>query len=228
MNDMIRHRLLLTLLLLIGCAGSLARSLTAQDYRMEPLSEAPPEALSADIVKLLSVEGVRVIRGEKSKFCDIWLRKELNPKADFQATAEIVYPFVPGQLVGAIRYGRRGADYRDQRIDRGVYTLRYAHQPVDGAHVGTSLTRDFLVLINAKHDQSGEELEYDSLTEHSAEAVGTSHPGMLSLQRIATDGDRKKMRHDGRHDWWIVPLSGCSGEQKAVHLDVVVVGFGEE
>jgi hypothetical protein len=196
---------------------------------MEPFSQAAPsDLIDSQIAELLSSDGVRVIRGEKSTFCEIWLRKELQPKSDFEATPEVLYPFLPGQLLGVVRFGRRGADFRDQRINKGVYTLRYAQQPVDGAHVGTSLTRDFLLLISAEHDQSSDLLEYDALTEHSAEAAGTSHPCMLSLQRVVADGDRKKLRHEERHDWWILPLTGRSHDKRDVYLDLVVVGVGEE
>ena len=41
------------------------------------------------------------------------------------------------------------ADFRDQGIPAGTYILRYSQQPVDGAHVGTSTTRDFLALLPA-------------------------------------------------------------------------------
>jgi hypothetical protein len=44
-------------------------------------------------------------------------------------------------------------DYRDQAIAAGVYGLRYGQQPADGDHLGTSDSRDFLVLTSFEHDQ---------------------------------------------------------------------------
>ncbi len=221
----------LALLILSAVAWSSASTLAA-DYRTEPLAEPPPkEGLAEGIAKTLAPQAVRVIRGTKTKYCDIWLCQELQVQQDFEPTSEVLYPFTPGQLIGVVRFSRRGSDFRDQDIDRGLYTLRYAQQPVDGAHVGTSLTRDFLLLVQAEHDQSVEPLEYDRLTEDSAEAAGSSHPCLLSMQRVAADAEHARMHHDEDHDWWILTLNGRSkaGDKASpLVIRLVVVGVGEE
>ena len=84
---------------------------------------------------------------------------------------DVIYPFSQGQMLGVIRYSRSGSDFRDQDIEAGVYTLRYAHQPVDGAHVGTSPTRDFLMLLNAEHDKVLKPASRDEMNEQSAEVA---------------------------------------------------------
>ena len=121
--------------------------------------------------------------------CEIWPCKHWDAQAaDFTATSEVLYPFQPGSLVGVIRFPGRGYDFRDQRMASGVYTLRYAQQPVDGNHEGTSITRDFLLMVKAEEDTSLEPMDNERLMEAAAEAAGTSHPAMLSL----TEGHRRE------------------------------------
>ncbi|MBC8354251.1 MAG: hypothetical protein H8E66_19835 [Planctomycetes bacterium] len=219
-----RVRFISLLLLLL-----LSVNLRAADYRAEPLDEAAPaDEISSDIAATLARTGTRVIRGTKTTFCDIWLCKELAVQKDFKVTSELLYPFTPGQLMGVARFARRGSDYRDQDIDSGVYTLRYAQQPVDGSHVGTSLTRDFLLLLQAEADESSDVLDYDSLAERSAEAAGSSHPALLSMQRVGEKTKAPSMRHNDEHDWWIIGLDGKTDAEKELRIAFVVYGVAAE
>ena len=217
----------------IGCCLALANSALAVDYRVELLNEAAPAAeISAQIAGDLSTAGIRVVRGS-STLCDIWLRKELAGMADFKPTAEVLYPFLPGQLIGVARFARKSSDFRDQDIQPGVYTLRYAQQPVDGAHVGTSPTRDFLLLSHAKKDQTTATLEYKPLTKQSAEAAGSSHPALLSMQRVATEATEfPAIRHNEERDWWIVTMQAQvkigGGGTRPLVCELVVAGIAAE
>ncbi|MEO8498739.1 MAG: hypothetical protein ABI614_27060, partial [Planctomycetota bacterium] len=204
-------------------------NLNAADYRVEPLAEsAPADEVSSEVAATLAATGARVIGGSNTTFCDIWLCKEWATRADFEPTAALLYPFTPGQLMGVVRFARKGSDFRDQDIESGVYTLRYAQQPVDGSHVGTSLTRDFLLLLRADSDESAAVLDYGSLTKRSKEAAGSSHPAMLSMQRIAEESKPLAMRHDEDHDWWIVGLEGKTKAAKGVLIEFVVSGVAAE
>ncbi|MCA9120536.1 MAG: hypothetical protein H6822_14105 [Planctomycetaceae bacterium] len=204
-------------------------NLYAADYRVEALDEpAPADEISSDIAATLSPAGVRVIRGTATTFCDIWLCKQWATQDDFVPTSALLYPFTPGQLMGVVRYSRKGSDYRDQDIESGVYTLRYAQQPVDGSHVGTSLTRDFLLLLRAESDESPKVLDYSALAERSAEAAGSSHPALLSMQRVEGDAKALTMRHDEEHDWWIVGVEGKTPSGKGIFVEFVVYGVAAE
>ena len=206
-----------------------AANVFAADYRVEALSEAAPsDELSADVTATLSSSGVRVIRGTKTTFCDVWLCKDLAVDKEFKQTAELLYPFKPGQLIGVAKFSRRGSDYRDQDIDSGVYTLRYSQQPVDGSHVGTSLTRDFLLLLQSSVDKSPKPLDYETLTVHSAEAAGSSHPALLSMQRISEKAKSPSMRHNEEHDWWILGLEAKTKGGKKLPLEFVIYGVAAE
>ncbi|MEX0642737.1 MAG: hypothetical protein WD468_08560 [Pirellulales bacterium] len=199
----------------------------AADEKVKPLAETPPaDAVSKEVAAQLATSGAQVSSGSKT-LCDIWLCKTLPTKADFKPTEETLYPLQPGQLVGVVRYKSKGADFRDQEIPRGVYTLRYALQPVDGNHVGTSPTRDFLVLLAAKEDTSPKPLEEKAMFKQSAESIGTKHPAMLCLQR-ADSAKRPAMRHIEDPAWSIIQLSTAGEGGKMIDLDFVVVGHATE
>ena len=111
--------------------------------------------------------------------------------------------------------------------------MRYAQQPVDGAHVGTSPTRDFLLLTNAKKDQDPAVLDYKPLTKQSAESAGSSHPLLLSLQRVATEATEfPAIRHNEERDWWILamqaPTKAGGAEGKPLVCELVVAGIATE
>ena len=157
----------------------------------------------------LSDSGLRVLRGEDKKICDIWLRESWPLREDFTPSLAELYPFEVGELIGVVRYHGDGEDFRAQEIPAGVYTLRFALQPVDGNHVGTSETRDFLLLISAADDQELANLEESQLWSASAEAVGTSHPAMLSLQYAGdVEDDLPAISHNEEFDQWSIAFRG--------------------
>jgi hypothetical protein len=201
--------------------------LRAADHRLEPLSEAPPsEGVAPAIAGLFEATGFRVIRGESRTVCDVWLCKQWDVAAGERPQA-VNYPFPPGGLIGIVRYPRKGSDFRDQDIPEGVYTLRYAQQPVDGAHVGTSPTRDFLLLTPVAKETSPAAPDYRTLVKQSAEAAGSSHPLLLSLQQAEGKETSPAIRHIDEPDWWIARLGGKT-KTATVPIDVVVAGHAAE
>lgn len=210
---------------------SMVGSVVAATYRAEVLSEpAPKDELSSTVFDQLAPQGIRIIRGTKTQLCDVWFCKELKSKAG-DLEPNVNYALTPGQLVGVVRFHRDGADIRDQEIVEGVYTMRYALQPVDGDHVGTFPTRDFLLLLRAEDDQEAAPLEdSDELNELSAAAADTSHPASWPLLKVANPlTDPVGMRHDEENDWWILRVHrDGAGDGQIVDLEIVVVGVVEE
>lgn len=210
----------------------LVSSAWAVDHKLEPLDEpAPADAISPEVAKLLEPKGVRVVRGKSRTICDLWLCREWAAAAT-KPTGDVIYPFQPGQVIGVIRYPKKGSDFRDQDIAEGVYTLRYGQQPVDGAHVGTSPTRDFLLLLKADQDKSPALPDYKALTKASAQAAGSNHPLLLSMQRLASPtAAAPAIRHEEAREWWIVTLAGNvkqADEAKKQVIELVVVGKAAE
>ncbi|HEX3726464.1 MAG TPA: hypothetical protein VHV08_09485, partial [Pirellulales bacterium] len=85
------------------------QGLMGAEYRIEPIKEAPPSDLAADIVAQLSPSGFKIMQGEKRTLYEIWPAKKWDVRADFKPSDTILYPLVPGSLVGAVRLARKGA-----------------------------------------------------------------------------------------------------------------------
>lgn len=210
----------------------LSLPLSAADHKLEKLEKpAPAEGLAPEIAALLNPTGFQVIRGESRVVCEIWLCKEW-PVKDAKANEGLLYPFQLGQVMGVARYPRKGSDFRDQDIPSGLYTLRYGLQPVDGAHVGTNPTRDFLLLTPAEKDTSPDMIANPkALSKASAQTTGTSHPAILCLQKLSDAKEPLAIRHQEEKDWWIVRFTGKTkaGDKLADQaVELVVVGIAGE
>ncbi len=212
---------------------SLTAITVAQEHRVEVLDEAPPvDKVSENLRQQFAASGFKVIRGSSRTVCEFWPCQSWNVSADFKATSERLYPFEPGQLIGLLRFRRRGKDFRAQTISSGVYTLRYGLQPIDGNHEGTSPTRDFLLMVSAEDDKAVEPWDAEKLLEASAEAAGSSHPAMLGLQPSpAGASPQPAMRHNEQNDWWILHFVGKATSRGKTHelpVDLIVAGHAQE
>ena len=121
-------------------------------------------------------------------------------------------------------------EFRGNELEQGTYTLRYGRQPMDGNHIGTSDLADFLVAIPAEKDEaSGVMEDQQQMAELSAEASGTTHPAILSLQP-AEDAAEATLTHDEDRDFWILQLPAAvkRGDAAAkLPIRLVVVGVSE-
>ena len=199
----------------------------AQDYRVEKIEGRPSDdEAPAAFTEQMAGQGYRIQSDSGRTVAEIWLAAELEVKDGFQSTPVRLYGFQPGQLIGLLHFPRRGSDFRDQQISSGWYTLRYELQPVDGNHVGTSPTQDFLLLIQADADEVGKQWSTDPFHQASAEAAGSSHPAMLSLQS-PSDGAEASMRHSQPQDWQVLHVV-ADGKTQKIPIDIVVVGHAAE
>ncbi len=232
---MLRHRISLVVcslaLLTAFCVLTMGHSALAQQWHVETIDEpAPSDAIDPSIAKHLSQTGYRVARGTRTVW-EFWPCKQWEAQADFKPTSERLYPLQPGHLFGVVRLPRRWSDFRQQPISRGVYTLRFALQPVDGNHEGTSPTRDFLLLLPAESDTSPDPVELDALYERSAEAGGATHPALVCMQPGGASGGTPQMVYDEARDWWIFRFVGRQNvgtEQGPLVVSLVVQGQADE
>ncbi len=208
-------------------------SVATADHKLEKASKAP-EGVSKEIAALLDPAGYRVV-GADGPLCEIWLVKELAVQPGFKPTLNVKYPFTSGQLIGAIRVAEKAefTDFRGQEMAAGVYTLRYAVQPEDGDHVGTSDVYDFLLAISAKVDEDPAIIkDLDQLNDKSAAAVNTTHPAVFSLLAPSKEPPKQaSLTHDEDKDFWILHLVGNGTEKKKkvrVPLRLVAIGQSEE
>lgn len=218
-------RLMAVTCLLIVCSSRLL----AQEYSASAGEAAPTGTIAPEISSLLSAKGIKVNKGSTT-VCELWFAKEWPIEADAKTGGEVLYPLTVGQVIGVIRFPKKASDFREQDVPAGVYVMRYAQQPVDGAHVGTSPTRDFLALSPAAKDRDPKPLDYKALVAASKETTGTAHPAIFSLQR-AEDGASPSVREMSDKEWVIVHYVGKAkqgGSVKDLPLDLVVVGKAAE
>lgn len=205
-------------------------SAAADEYSVEVIDGAPDSGdVSPELIGVLSERGLRVQRDGSRTVCEIWFTRDWDVVEGFSPSPQRLYPFTSGQLVGVLHFPRRGHDFRDQSIRSGWYTLRFALQPIDGNHVGTSLTRDFFILIEAADDTPDKDWDSQELMTASAAAAGSTHPAMLCLQK-PTSGDAPAMRHDEAREWWVLHAEGraAGDDGGSVPLDLVIVGHAAE
>jgi hypothetical protein len=209
------------------CSGLLS----AQEPKVEKLTmPAPADQISSEIAGLLDSTGLKVTQGSQT-LIEFWPAKEWPVAADAQTGGEVLYPLTPGQIVGVARYPRKATDFREQDIPAGAYVVRYAQQPVDGAHVGTSPTRDFFTLLPAAKDRQPAALEYKTLIEISKQTTGTEHPAILSMQRTEWGAAEPAVRHDADHDWVILRFTAKikqGSDFKDLPVELVVAGKAAE
>lgn len=134
-------------------------------------SDPLPAELSAAVSGGMAPGGVRATVGANT--LTFWWVKEL-PKAAWADLPE-------GTLVGAVKIEKDFRDIRGRVIRAGTFTLRYGIQPANGDHLGVSPYREFLLLSPAAHDTDPAPRGHDGTIELSKEAIGGSHPAVLSL-----------------------------------------------
>jgi hypothetical protein len=205
----------------------------AQDsLKVEFLKQGPPQSLASEVRSALSGQGIRIQDGQGRTVADVWLckaapasEKPSGPKGEIQFSF-----LADGELLGILQFVSEGHDYRDQPIAKGIYTMRYALQPVNGDHLGVSTYRDYVLLLPAGKDKSTAPPPRKQLEERSAEAAGTSHPAAFLLL-MAPEGAKPEpaVLHDAEKSTWsvVLPLSlQVKGQAEPTRYPVQLVVVG--
>jgi hypothetical protein len=213
-------------------ASFLSSAVVAQaedEYNVQVVNEpAPADGLSTEIAAQLAPTGFKVMKGGSRTVCSFWPVKQLQVNKEFKPTAALLYPLTMGELVGVINFKRSAEDFRGQEIESGTYTVRFALQPEDGNHVGTSDTRDFVVLVKPSDDASPAVLPKEELFPKSAAAAGTTHPCMMALLSAeGTTGDLPSLEHNAERELWSVAFAPKTPDG-TLTLRLVVVGRAAE
>jgi hypothetical protein len=223
------RRILLSLFFCTQAATVLAQG----PYKVSVLKQAPPEAAAAGIRGLLNDDGFRIQDDKGQTLADIWLRKTIPASEKPAGPKEaVLFPFLAdGELIGVLQFVSEGHDYRDQSIAKGLYTMRYGLQPVNGDHLGVSTYRDYSLLLPAAKDQKVDLPTRKQLEQRSAESAGTSHPAILLLQGASTDASKAipSMVRDAEKNTWSVaiPLKILvKGEAEPIVQPVLLVVVG--
>ena len=206
--------LIVFLFLTLGAFGPLEAS--AQTLVAEALAEAPPAELNAAIKNLLGKSGVRVTSNGTT--LDFWW-------ADLKA--ESWEALDEGAVVGAMRVAGAFEEIRGKKVAPGVYTLRYGLQPQNGDHLGVSENREFLLVSPAAVDKDPAPHGHEGTIELSKQAIGGSHPGVLSIDPPVANGAALSMhKTELDHDAVIVevPVTRSGKPAGTMKFGIVLVG----
>jgi hypothetical protein len=220
-----------SLALLAGLA--LAPSAHAQDYKVESFDSAAPSELTPAIRESLGSAAVRVI-GPQGPLCEIWFRAAVPARAAAEQKLGVAYgQFDEGTLFGAVRFLRENRDFRKQLVKPGVYTLRYALNPVDGNHMGVSPIRDFLLLLPAAEDVNPANVTREDTLKLSKKSIGLNHPSVWSI--TSGEGEHTKLPDVVRleeEDAWVlyfrIQVQPAGGAATPLTLGLIVFGHAPE
>jgi len=173
----------------------------AQAGKIESLGAATGAGISDAVKKALEPKGYRVVLDDGSTACEIWLRQSVTAQAKKDVPGTL-YPQLPvSTLIGVISFSQAATDYRGEPIKPGAYTLRYELLPNDGAHLGVTPNRDFLLLIPAASDANPDSVFASAeLINLSRQATGTAHPGPLSMVQPPS-GSAASVSKDEEDHW---------------------------
>jgi len=199
--------------------------LSAEEFAVQQLPEGAPTEVAEAIRKELSPAGARVHRNGKP-FVDFWFRAAV-PTAEPTKGLGINYPTVrQGGLVGVARFHGGSSDFKSQKFPAGVYTMRFAIQPEDGDHQGTSESRDFLLLCQTALDQAPDAIESKDLNKLSAKVNGKKHPAVLYLVS-GQGGKLPRVIHDETAERAVFEAEAPAGG-KPMRFSIVIVGKAAE
>jgi len=166
---------------------------------------------------LIGETGAKVQSG--SATLEFWWVKSLDATGAGEGWARTP----EGSLVGAVRVSEPYPDIRGRRIKPGVYTLRYALQPMNGDHLGVSPFREFLLLSPASADAGVAPTGHDGTVDLSKQTTGASHPAVLSLDPPAgaQGPPLSSYRNDAGHQGIVFEVPTTSG---ALRFGLILIG----
>jgi hypothetical protein len=221
------------LLSLLLCSPFATECFSQELWKVEALKQPPPAAVAPEIRSILGDQGFRILDEQGKTYAEIWLRRAIpSSEKPGGPKGAVQFPFLKeGELLGSLQFANEGHDYRDQSITKGVYTMRYGLQPVNGDHLGVSTYRDYSLLLPASKDKSLVAPPRKQLEERSAESAGTSHPAVF-IMLMAPAGASKtaaSIIRDAEKDTWsvVLPLAlEVKGQSESVVHPVRIVVDG--
>lgn len=160
---------------------------TASALTLKVVDKAPPAQLDAAIRANLQNKALQLLNGDKPVY-EFWWCSEVPLQAKPASLPKALDSLKQAELIGAVQVHAAQRDYRDDELRAGVYTMRFALQPQDGNHLGTSEFSWFAVLTPAKLDTKPDGIAtYKALVKASSKETATEHPLILSLRPASSD-----------------------------------------
>jgi hypothetical protein len=206
-----------------------ATALNAADLTLKTADLPPPKELGPAIQKLLQPKAIQLLDGGQPAF-QFWLVNELPLQS--KPAAKPLDAVKQATLLGVVAVPKAQRDYRDDEIAAGVYTMRFALQPQDGNHLGSSEFLYFAALTPAKLDTKPDGIaDYKSLVKVSSKETSTDHPVILSLRPAGSDkGEAPQLVEPApEHKSVRVKVPATSGGEKtSIAFEIVYEGKGHK
>ena len=204
---------------------------TAADLALKVADKEPPKELDTSIRPKLQTKAVQLLEGEKPVY-EFWFNAEVSLQSKPASPGKALDAIKQATLLGAVAVSRDRRDYRDDELRAGVYTMRFALQPQDGNHLGTSEFNYFAVLTPAKIDNKLDDIiDYKALVKASSKETSTDHPVILSLRPASSDqGDLPQLDTPAPdHKSVRVKVPAKAGDEKvSITFEVVYEGKGHK
>lgn len=209
----------------------LSAAAQAADLALATDEKAAPDGVSEEIAAVLQGQAVQLKDGDASVF-EFWPRGEVPLKDAPEKPRRAMRSIAEGTLLGVVAVHEERRDYRDDAIQPGVYTMRFALQPEDGDHLGTSIYPYFALLVPVDRDKALDGIEgHDATSEASATGTATEHPRTISLR--PGDGEQgaepKLTEPADDHKAVEITVAGAApeGEAIALSMEIIYEGVGE-
>lgn len=172
-------------------------------YSIKTAQTPPPKGVSESIRKLLDKQSVQFLSADGKQLAEVWFRASVPADATpEQIKNGITYREIKqSEIIGVIRFDQDTADYRKQKVKAGVYTLRLGYQPADGDHQGSSMHKEFLVLVDPAKDTKTDLMDYKEMVELSMKTISTGHPAVFMLFPVPKPGPAPKLEAKEMNHW---------------------------
>ena len=167
------------------------------------------EASIADPIKAAVEEkGWRVTGDDGKQIAELWLAKKVDASGK-EVMGANYGNILEGTLLGVIHFPANTSDYRGQAVKAGYYTLRYTLILENGAHLGVSPTRDFVLLCAPSDDKDPKALAQPETIKLSIKASGAGHPSPWNIvPATSKEGLPKVIKTEEGHVVLDMNLSG--------------------
>jgi len=172
----------LSLVILMVCPLALAQS----PYAIEPV--APAAELPKALVGSLNPKGVRlseVKNGLSTPICELWWTQSVSSHAASGKNASNYAGVTTGALVGVLHFLEEGEDSRDQKMQAGFYTLRYAKVAADPEHSDNGAPQEAVLATPLWADKHPDQvMKLEELLKVSRLSAKTKKPVVINLMPI--------------------------------------------
>ncbi|MGO9269684.1 MAG: hypothetical protein ACLQOO_05420 [Terriglobia bacterium] len=219
-SSIVNRRSAFLLLASLLLSGTLAWS--QGSYKADTVAAPSASDVPKAVLDMLDPQGTRLVNDKGTTVADVWLVK--GAALGQGGSSDAVCPGLGvGELVGLLHYPGPSGDFRGQNIKAGFYTLRYAHMPQDGNHMGANPYPDFLVLSPVAADTALDKaLEFADLMKLSKQASGTVHPAVLSLIPVGSGAKFPSVAQSDQGYWALqMSLAGKGGSSQPMALVLV-------